>query len=443
MSAHPGHGITESQLHKMIDTRSPGRPQLLTLGVCFLLQVIDGYDVLAMSFAAPTLAQDWALSPDRLGLVFSAGVLGMTLGAMLLAPLTDRIGRRTMIIRAMLVMGVSMLATAWVESLQAMVIIRVITGLTIGAMLASLTSLVSEFFPDRLRNMAVGILLAGYPLGAILGGFLAAWLIPAYGWQGVFVAGGIMTLCLLPLVLIYVPESLYFLLRRRPDACLERMNEVLSYLQIPQLQAVPSAGAEPEAANVRSLLTKSRRKQTLQLWSSFFLCFGTLYFLLSWIPKLLVDSGLSLSQAISAGIAFNIGGVLGNICIGWASTRLGLQKTILYFHLIAASGMLLFAWLPLNIAGLLWLAGIIGLFQQGGFVGFYMTAVRLYPPEIRTTGVGWGIGLGRFGAVIAPYLAGQLIALGWGIGILFTVFAIPLALGGWITYSIRSKDLPR
>jgi AAHS family 4-hydroxybenzoate transporter-like MFS transporter len=244
-------------------------------------------------------------------------------------------------------------------------------------------------------------------------------------------------------VLLYVPESLYFLLRRRPDACLERMNEVLGYLQIPQLQAVPSAGAEPEAANVRSLLTKSRRKQTLQLWSSFFLCFGTLYFLLSWIPKLLVDSGLSLSQAISAGIAFNIGGVLGNICIGWASTRLGLQKTILYFHLIAASGMLLFAWLPLNIAGLLWLAGIIGLFQQGGFVGFYMTAVRLYPPEIRTTGVGWGIGLGRFGAVIAPYLAGQLIALGWGIGILFTVFAIPLALGGWITYSIRSKDLPR
>jgi AAHS family 4-hydroxybenzoate transporter-like MFS transporter len=310
-------------------------------------------------------------------------------------------------------------------------------------MLASLTSLVSEFFPDRMRNMAIGILLAGYPLGAMLGGFLAKAVIPAFGWQGIFVAGGIMTLCLLPLVLMYVPESLYFLMRRRPDSCLERMNAVLRYLQMPELQDVPKAGAKPEAASVRSLLTKSRRKSTLQLWSSFFLCFGTLYFLLSWIPKLLVDAGLPLGQAISAGIAFNVGGVLGNICIGWVSTRWGLQKAILYFHLIAASGMLLFAWLPLGVASMLWLAGIIGLFQQGGFVGFYMTAARLYPPEIRTTGVGWGIGLGRFGAVIAPYLAGQLIALGWGIGILFTIFAVPLAIGGWITYSIRSKDLPR
>jgi AAHS family 4-hydroxybenzoate transporter-like MFS transporter len=435
--------ITEAQLHQLIDERPLVPAQFLILAICFLLQTIDGYDVLAMAFAAPALADDWALTPDKLGIVFSAGVLGMTLGAMFLAPLTDRIGRRTMIFRAVSVMGISMLATAWVESLWSMVILRIVTGLTIGAMLASLTSLVSEFFPDRSRNMAIGILLAGYPLGATLGGFLAAALIPDFGWQGVFLAGGIMTLCLVPLVLLYLPESLHFLMRRRPPAALQEINAVLEKLQLSALQQLPAASADPEPASVRSLLTASRRRATLQLWSSFFLCFGTLYFLFSWIPKLLVDSGLPLEQAIYAGIAFNIGGVVGNISIGWVSTRLGLQKSILYFHLIAASGMVLFAYLPLGIASLLLLTGIIGLFQQGGFVGFYMTAARLYPAEIRTTGVGWGIGLGRFGAVIAPYLAGVLIAAGWGISLLFTVFSIPLVIGGWITYSIRSKDLPR
>lgn len=432
---------TEADLHSLIDERAVSRTQWLTLFICFLLQTIDGFDVLAMAFAAPALAEDWSLSADRLGIVFSAGVLGMTLGAMFLAPLTDKFGRRTIIFCAVLVMGFSMLATAWAANLSVMVVLRVITGLAIGAMMASLTSLVSEFFPDAMRNMAVGILLSGYPLGAMIGGFIAAPIIPQYGWEGVFVCGGIMTLAMVPLVLMWVPESLHFLLRRRPSGALMKVNKVLRRLGSELLSELPRADAEPEPAHVSSLLTDARRKSTLQLWSSFFLCFGTLYFLLSWIPKLLVDSGLPLSQAIYAGIAFNIGGALGNIAIGWTSTRLGLQKTILYFHVVAALGMILFAFLPLGIAALLFLTTVIGLFQQGGFVGFYMVAARLYPADIRTTGVGWGIGLGRFGAVIAPYLAGLLIASGWGVEALFTAFSLPLLIGGWVAYSIRSDAL--
>ena len=433
--------LTEADIHRRIDDQPLVPAQFLLIAVCFLLQMIDGFDVLAMSFAAPALASDWDLSAERLGIVFSAGVLGMTLGAMFLAPLTDRIGRRAMIFRAVVVMGVSMLATAWATSLASMVILRIITGLTIGAMMASLTSLVSEFFPDRMRNMAVGVLLSGYPLGATLGGFLASALIPDYGWQGVFIAGGIMTLAMVPLVLLCIPESLHFLLRRRPAGALEAANGVMRRLQLEPLAKLPIAEAEPEPASVRSLLTAERRSATLQLWTSFFLCFGTLYFLLSWIPKLLVDSGLPLEQAIYAGIAFNIGGAVDNLAIGWASTRLGLQKTILYFHVLAALGMVLFAFLPLGLAALLFLTALIGLFQQGGFVGYYMTAARLYPADIRTTGVGWGIGLGRFGAVIAPYLAGLLIGAGLGIPFLFTAFAVPLIIGGYVTFRIKREML--
>lgn len=428
-------------LHKLIDQAPVGSTQLLVLLVCFLLNTVDGFDVLAMAFAAPALASDWQLPADKLGLVFSAGVLGMTLGAMFLAPLTDRVGRRSMVIAAVLVMGLSMLATAWVSSLGPMILLRVLTGLTIGAMLASLTSQVSEFFPDRLRNMAVGIMLAGYPLGATLGGFLAAWLIPDYGWQGVFIAGGVMTLGLLPLILLAMPESPHFLLHRRPAGALQALNRVLGRLNLPELRKLPPAESEPAPASVRSLLVSERRRATLQLWSTFFLCFGTLYFLLSWIPKLLVDSGLPLHQAIYAGIAFNLGGAVGNIFVAWAGTRFGLLRGILVFNLLAALGMLVFALVPMQVSALLLLTAVIGLFQQGGFVGLYMVAARIYPAEIRTTGVGWGIGLGRFGAVIAPYMAGLLIAGGWGVDLLFVLFAAPLVLGGLVIFSIRAREL--
>lgn len=432
---------TPFDLHTLIDQAPVGKTQVLVLVICFLLNTIDGFDVLAMAFAAPALAEDWQLPPDQLGMVFSAGVLGMTLGAMFLAPLTDRIGRRAMVVWAVFCMGLSMLATAWAPSLLPMVILRVITGLTIGAMLASLTSQVSEFFPDRLRNMAVGIMLAGYPLGATLGGFLAAALIPEHGWQGVFVAGGIMTLALLPLILLLMPESPHFLMQRRPAQALVRLNAVLARLGTPPLQQMPAEEGEPAPAHVRSLLDGDLRRPTLLLWTSFFLCFGTLYFLLSWIPKLLVDSGLPLEQAIHAGIAFNLGGAAGNIGVAWAASHFGLQRGIFLFNVVAALGMLLFALAPLGIGPLLALTALIGLFQQGGFVGFYMVAARIYPAEIRTTGVGWGIGLGRFGAVIAPYLAGLLIAVGWGIPVLFVLFSLPLMLGGLIVFTIRSPGL--
>jgi len=428
-------------LQQLIDEAPLGATQILLLAICFLLNIIDGFDVLAMSFAAPALAEDWSLSADRLGLVFSAGVLGMTLGAMFLAPYTDRIGRRPMILIAVLVMGISMLGTAYADSVSTMVVLRIITGLTIGAMLASLTSLVTEFYPDRSRNLAVGIMLSGYPLGATLGGFLAAALIPDYGWRGVFIFGGLMTLSMGPLIWFWLPESVQFLIRRRPAGALQTINAVLSRLNLEGVSSLPQTEATLATASVRSLLTDERRKQTLQLWAAFFLCFGTLYFLLSWIPKLLVDAGLPLEQAIYAGIAFNLGGAAGNLGIGWASARFGLQRTVLTFQAIAALSMVLFALLPLAIAALLVLTAIMGFFQQGGFVGLYIVAARLYPPEIRTTGVGWGIGLGRFGAVTAPYAAGLLIATGWGKSDLFLMFAGPLVLGGLVIVAMRAPSL--
>lgn len=412
-----------------IDRMRVTRAQYLILGVCFGLTVIDGYDVLSMAFAAPSLASAWELPADRLGIVFSAGVLGMTLGAMFIAPVTDMVGRRPMILGAVAVMAASMFATAYAVDLFWLVVLRVITGLGIGAMLASLTSMVSEFFPSRHRELAVGVTLAGYPTGATLGGGVAAQLIPTYGWQGVFVFGGAVTLLLLPAVFFLLPESVQFLIHRRPKDALTRLNRVLRRLSIESLQALPVT-SQPPRAHVVSLLAPDYRRSTLTLWLGYFFNFGTLYFLSSWIPKLLVDYGLPLGEAIFAGIAFNIGGALGNVGIGWISARLGLGRTILQFTLAGSLCLLALAWFPMGVAALLAATGILGFFQQGSLIGFYAIAARLYPAAIRTTGIGWGIGLGRFGAVIGPALGGLLISRGWTLSSLLVFFAIPLAISG-------------
>ena len=428
--------MPDNGVEATIDGMRVSRAQYLILGVCFCLTVIDGYDVLSMAFAAPPLASDWQLPADRLGIVLSAGVLGMTLGAMFITPLTDLVGRRPMVLCGVAVMSVSMFATAYAPGLAWMVALRVITGLGIGAMLASLTALVSEFFPSRHRDLAVGLMLAGYPLGATLGGFVAAQLIPSYGWQGVFVFGGAITLLLLPAVFFLLPESAQFLIHRRPADALARLNNVLHRLSIEPLQTLPAASPPPRA-HVASLLAPHYRRATLTLWVGYFFNFGTLYFLLSWIPKLLVDYGMPLNQAISAGIAFNLGGALGNLGIGWVAARLGLGRSIMQFTFAAMLCLLALAWVPMDVAALLAVTGILGFFQQGSLIGFYAIAARLYPAAIRTTGIGWGIGLGRFGAVIGPALGGVLITQGWTVPALFVFFAIPLAISGVAAVLVR------
>ena len=422
-----------------IDRAPVSGTQAAILLVCFLLSAVDGYDLLSMAFAAPPLEEDWQLGKGELGIAFSASLLGMTLGAMFLSPLTDLLGRRPMILAALAVIGCAMLLTAYTWNLVTLAAMRALAGLGIGAILSSLTSLLSEFYPERRRNFAIGVNLAGLPLGAVFGGFLATWLIPQYGWEGVFLAGGIATLAALPLVWLLLPESTQFLLHKQPKNALARINHTLARMRIAPLEELPPPPASVAKPSVLALLRPERRRDTLLLWAGFFLNFGTLYFLLSWIPLLLVDAGLPLAQAIFASVAFNLGGAAGNASIGWISAHFGLQRSILTFALAAAIGMLAFAGFDLEIAALLTLTAIIGLFQQGSMTGYYAIAARTYPTEIRTTGVGWGIGLGRIGAVVSPSLTGLLLVWGWSMDGLYLFFAVPMLFAGWIATRLHPR----
>lgn len=430
-----------NDLRATIDEHPITPLQYAVIALCFLLNVLDGMDVLVIAFAAPALAAEWSIGPESLGVVFAAGTFGMVVGAMALAPLADRLGRRRLILWSVAVAGSSVALTALAGDIAQLLVLRFISGLGIGVLLASSATVAAEYAPDRKRNLVVGFVMAGYTIGAFGTGLIAAEVIPLFGWRTMFVIAGAASLVTLPLLLWLLPESLDFLARVRPANALGKINRILARMDMSPLSELPALEDSVEtAANVPALLHRERRLSTVMLWSAFFMSFATLYFLLSWIPKLAAATGIALDLAIYAGAVFNLGAFFGICLQGWLSLTFGLQRTIAVFMFAAAALMLLFGFVTAPWLVLL-MFGLIGFTVQGGFVGLYAVAARLYPTELRNTGIGWAIGLGRFGAVAGPIAGGFLIAAGLGLVGNFVVFALPMCLAGLLTLLIRADSL--
>ncbi|MBT8084092.1 MAG: MFS transporter [Woeseia sp.] len=429
-----------NDLRARIDAHRVTPLQYAVIALCFLLNVLDGMDVLVIAFAAPALAAEWGIGPESLGIVFGMGTFGMVAGAMLLAPLGDRLGRRTLILVSVAAVGISVALTALVTSVAQLLVVRFISGMGIGVLLASSATVAAEYAPDRKRNLVVGFVMAGYTIGAFGSGLIAAQVIPVYGWPTMFVIAGVASLATLPFLIWLLPESLDFLVRVRPRQALPKINRILQRMDMAPLERLPALEAVETPANVPALLHRERRGSTLMLWAAFFMSFAALYFLLSWIPKLAAATGIALELAIYAGAVFNLGAFFGICLQGWLSLTFGLQRTIAAFMFAAAALMLAFGFVT-HPWYVLVMFGLIGFTVQGGFVGLYAVAARLYPAELRNTGIGWAIGLGRFGAVVGPIAAGYLIAAGLGLVGNFVVFALPMLLAGVLTLLIRAEQL--
>lgn len=411
--------------------------QIMLILIALTLNMLDGFDVTAMSFTVHTIGEELQLTPDRLGIVFSVALAGMMGGAMFIAPLSDIIGRRRTIITCVSMIGLSMIATAGAQNLWQLIVLRGITGLGVGAMLASLATITAEYTPSKFRSLAVVSITAGYPLGATLGGFIAAPMLPVYGWQGIFVAAGVATMAMLIPIWFLVPESLQFLVEKGRGDRLRQVNGILSRLGKDQLESLPAAQPHHQAqkASVFSLLSPTMRSITLTLWTSFFFCFISLYFLMSWVPKLVINSGLSEAEGIYAAVAFNGGGVVGILSLGWLSSRWSLSKLITTFLCATAVCMTAFAQAS-QFFNLFLALFLIGFLLQGGFTGLYAVAAKIYPTSIKATGVGWAIGLGRFGAVVGPFIGGLLIAQGLSMELNFLIFAAPMLLAGIMAWRL-------
>jgi len=416
--------------------------QYLVICLCFFLNMLDGMDVLAIALAAPVLAREWQINPDTLGFVFSAALVGMALGAILIAPKADVWGRRRLVIICMTVIAVGMLLTPLAKMVPQLVVLRFLTGLGVGGMVASMATMSAEFSPKRTRNLAVTFVQAGYPVGAAVLGLIGAKLIPAFGWNSVFILAGLLTTLSIPIVAILLPESPEFLLQKQPKGSLEKLNKILRKMGHPQMTELPpiAGSAQANRTGVAALFSKEYRTTTVLLWVGFFMAFGTLYFLLSWIPELATNTGLTLEFAIYSGAVLNVGAFFGMVTLGFLADRIGLKRVIVAWLVLAALVMVLFGNFQTSVAILLALC-VIGFFMEGGFIGIYAAAAQVYPTLIRNTGVGWAIGAGRTGAILSPYIAGVLVREGMSMVSLFKIFSAPLLVGAAAIGMMKAKQM--
>ncbi len=390
-------------------TRNP--LQYLVVAVCFICNMLDGMDVLIISFTAPAIAKAWGIAPPSLGIVFSSGLIGMTVGAILLAPFADRFGRRPLMLLAAFIMGTCIFLTSYATDTTTLLMYRFISGLGIGTMMATTAAITAEYSPVQSRHFWVSFVVAGYPVGAVLTGLVSASLIQSEGWEYLYRVAGVVTFISLPII--------FFLLKESPEFKVER-----------------KAGG----SSVGQLFQPAFRVATIQLWIALFLAFVTLYFLLNWIPKLAANAGLPIETAIYAGTIFNIGAIVGIPLQGFLSGKFGLQKTIGWIFVVTAIFLVAFRlFAGTNFA--LVVLFVLGFGVQGGFVGLYAMAAKMYPAAFRTTGVGWAIGMGRLGGIIGPIFGGMLVAWGLGMTDSFSVFAIPCAIAAVVVFKISASEI--
>lgn len=428
-------------LRESIDSTGMSARQMIIIFVCFLLNLADGFDVVAMAVAAPSLAGEWGIAPAQLGVIFSAALFGMALGAMFLAPLCDVLGRRRMTLLSVVAISAAMTATAFANNLGQLIALRTITGLGIGVILAVSNTIATEFAPEKFRNLSVVVVTSGFSCGALLVGPIAGIVIPTLGWETLFIGGGVFSLAILIISVIYIPESLEFLAAKKGDEVqrLNKINATLAKIRCPQLLKLPSRSTEQAASqgNILALIAPGTVGLTLRLWVIFFFGFATNYFLASWIPSLFVNVGFSRLEGIAALTIYTGGGVLGVWTVGLLTTKMRMRVLLPPFMFTATLIMLALAWQrPDTLPVLNALMFILGATTVGGFTGVYAVSARSYPAEIRSTGVGWCLGLGRFGAIASPTLAGFLIAQDWNMYGLFVVFGVPFAIAALVMLTI-------
>lgn len=409
------------------------RLQVAAVAVCITLNMLDGFDVLVVAFTASAISADWSLSGAQLGVLLSAGLFGMAGGSLFLAPWADRFGRRVIILFCLTLITLGMLLSAAAQNMVQLAALRVFTGVGIGGMLASIGVITSEYSSNKWRSTNISLQATGYPVGATIGGSIAAVLIANYGWRAAFLFGAIISALMFPAVLRYLPESMDFLLARRPAGALERVNELLrrmGHAQMAQLPQMPellpvTAGQEPRNP-LRGLFAGPAKRSTVLIWSSFFLLMFSFYFIMSWTPRLLVSAGLSAQQGITGGVLLNLGGIAGGSLFAWLASRFALRRLTYAYLGITAVCAVIFGFIATELTTAFVIALAIGIFLFGSMAGLYSLAPVLYPANTRTTGMGWAIGIGRIGAILSPMIAGLLVDAGWTTSYLYAAFALPL-----------------
>ena len=387
--------------------------QILVVAVTVGLTALDGFDVLSISFASPGIATEWHIDRAALGVVLSMELFGMALGALALGGLADRIGRRPTMLACLILMSIGMFMVTGAKQITELEIWRFTTGLGIGGLLATANAVAAEFSNLRRRSLSVALMAVGYPIGAVAGGSVVKVLLHEHDWRAVFYFGGTATVLFIPLLLFVVPESVHWLAQKQPPQALARINKALARMGHAAIAALPVAATPARKGSLADIWSPQLRLTTILCALACFFHMMTFYFLMKWIPKIVADMHFEAAAAAGVLIWANVGGATGGALLGLLSQRIGLKPLTIGVMLLSTVMIILFGRAGPDLNSLSVLCALAGFFTNGGIVGLYAIYAQAFPTQVRATGTGFSIGLGRGGAALGPIAAGLLFSAGY------------------------------
>jgi benzoate transport len=409
---------------RILDDLPMSRLQVAAVVLCVALNALDGFDVLAISFSAPGIAAEWGISRAGLGLVLAMELVGMSIGSVILGTVADRLGRRPIILGCLVVMALGMLSASMTNSVNSLLVVRFITGLGIGGMLATINAMVAEYSNARHRNFNVTIMAAGYPIGIIIGGSIASMLLVHYDWRSVFVLGALMTGFSLPVVWFLMPESISYLTHKRGPDALQKINSILKRMGHSAIDRLSDVDENLGKVGWRDLFSPQLARTTTLLTLAYAAHILTFYFILKWIPKIVVDMDFSAASAGGVLVWANVGGAAGSFLLGGLTHYFRVR--ILIIVALAGSVIMInvFGQGQADLTQLAVVAAIAGFFTNSAVVGLYALFAQSFPTHLRASGTGFVIGIGRAGAVMGPIIAGLLFDGGFDLRFVAFVMAL-------------------
>ncbi|HEY1125020.1 MAG TPA: MFS transporter [Sphingobium sp.] len=394
---------------QVIDNSPMSMRQWIVVILMVLLNALDGFDVLSSAFASPGISKEWGIPRSELGLVLSAELVGMGFGSVLLGGVADRYGRKLTMLACLVIMAGGMFLASIADAVTPMVAFRFLTGIGIGGMLAATNAVTAESSNSQWRKTAIGAYVAGYPLGAIIGGIAASeWLLPDFGWRSVFEFGAIVTAILIPIVMLVMPETAAY---QASKENLTGVNKTLAAFGKPAIDALPPAVAKSAKPKVTDILSNPKlRPVTLLLAFGYMFHTITFYYILKFAVQIVADYPPGYPPNVAATVLTwaNVGGFLGSLLFGFIMARLGVRWPTALMLLIGAVAVAAFGMGRETLSGWQWATIITGFFTNAAISGYYAAFARGFPAHARATGTGFVLGVGRLGAAGSPIIAGAL-----------------------------------
>ena len=438
--------------------------QVVIIAITIFLNALDGFDVLSISFASPGIRSEWGLGPQALGFVLSAELIGMALGSIFLGGLADKIGRRPTVLGCLVVMATGMyMATSSgfvvggiVEPVFSLFVAgevdprladlatwRIVTGLGIGGMLAAINAVAAEFSNAKRRDISVAIMSIGYPVGAATGGFITSAGLELSEWRSVFQFGAIVTLTMIPTVFFFMPESVHWLARKQPKNALERVNKTLKKIGHASVAALPAVTEAARKRSVEDIFRGSLLPITVIVTIAYFFHITTFYFIVKYVPTLVVDMGFAPSSAGQVLSWLNVGGATGGTVVGLLAMRYNVKFITIGVMVVSTVMVTLFGRAPADLTALILICMASGFFTNGAITGMYALFAKAFPTHARAFGTGFAVGVGRGGSVLAPNLAGALFAAELGVPTVSMIMALgSLVAAGVLTMLVVKPEVP-